>query len=162
LRYEGPDALTVVGDAVKTRRIAQNLVLNAVKYTHRGGVIVTCGKGSAKDAARWFFTVNDTGPGFDAGPGSELAGALEVATEQSRQVNADSRTGTVTHADTASNVPAATRSDVRAPPQQQPGEGIGLSIVKRLCELLNASVEMESTAGMGTAFRILLPLSYSD
>lgn len=36
-------------------------------------------------------------------------------------------------------------------------EGIGLSIVKRLCELLAASGELESPPGAGTTFRIVLP-----
>ncbi|MEO5772080.1 MAG: RsbRD N-terminal domain-containing protein, partial [Burkholderiaceae bacterium] len=33
LRWQGPPSFTVEGDAVKLRRLAQNLVLNAVKYT---------------------------------------------------------------------------------------------------------------------------------
>jgi signal transduction histidine kinase len=41
-----------------------------------------------------------------------------------------------------------------------PGEGIGLSIVKRLCDLLDATVELETETGVGTAFRILLPRRY--
>ena len=41
------------------------------------------------------------------------------------------------------------------------GEGIGLSIVKRLCEMLDASIEMQSVPGMGTTFRILFPRQYA-
>jgi light-regulated signal transduction histidine kinase (bacteriophytochrome) len=40
------------------------------------------------------------------------------------------------------------------------GEGIGLSIVKRLCELLEATLELESTLGSGTTFRVVLPRDY--
>jgi len=43
---------------------------------------------------------------------------------------------------------------------QAVGEGIGLSIVKRLCELLDATIEMESTPGEGTSARIVFPRSY--
>jgi signal transduction histidine kinase len=43
---------------------------------------------------------------------------------------------------------------------QQPGEGIGLSIVKRLCELLDASLEMASSAEKGTTFRVVFPRYY--
>ena len=50
-------------------------------------------------------------------------------------------------------------SDRRAV-QQERGEGIGLSIVKRLCELLDATVEMESKPGEGTTVRVLFPRSY--
>ncbi len=61
-------------------------------------------------------------------------------------------------------------SQVLAPPQgvpstlirslQKPGEGIGLSIVKRLCELLDASLEMASSSETGTTFRVVLPRRY--
>jgi two-component sensor histidine kinase len=44
--------------------------------------------------------------------------------------------------------------------RQQPGEGIGLSIVKRLCELLDASLEMASSADSGTTFRVVFPRRY--
>ncbi len=41
-----------------------------------------------------------------------------------------------------------------------PGEGIGLSIVKRLCELLDASLEIASSAKTGTTFRVVFPRCY--
>ena len=142
---------------MKVRRIAQNLVLNAIKYTHTGGITVTWGDSTPDDGERWRFSVADTGPGFHAGPGAALAGALEDATEQAQQVTEDARTGSVTHAD-ENSMPA--RDADRRPVRQAAGEGIGLSIVKRLCELLNATVELESRPGVGTEFRIVLPRSY--
>jgi signal transduction histidine kinase len=45
-------------------------------------------------------------------------------------------------------------------PRQEIGEGIGLSIVKRLCELLDATIEMESMPDVGTTFRIRFPRKY--
>jgi signal transduction histidine kinase len=42
------------------------------------------------------------------------------------------------------------------------GEGIGLSIVKRLCELLDATVEVKSVKDVGTTFRVLFPRHYSS
>ena len=48
------------------------------------------------------------------------------------------------------------------PPQLPAGEGIGLSIVKRLCELLDASIELESSEGEGTTFRVIFPRRYGD
>jgi signal transduction histidine kinase len=47
-------------------------------------------------------------------------------------------------------------------PREGGGEGIGLSIVKRLCELLDATVEMESVQDVGTTFRIFFPRHYSS
>ncbi|HEY4640728.1 MAG TPA: ATP-binding protein, partial [Thermoanaerobaculia bacterium] len=46
------------------------------------------------------------------------------------------------------------------PPSQQPGEGVGLSIVKRLCELLDAGLELATKPGQGTTIRVILPRSY--
>jgi signal transduction histidine kinase len=161
LRFSGPPTLPVQGDAVKIRRVAQNLVLNAIKYTRQGGVSVHWGDAASADAARWLLEVQDTGPGFHAGPGAQFVGALEAATEQSKQVAADGRSGEVTH---AGPEPAGLQRDPpdTRPVQQQAGEGIGLSIVKRLCELLNASIELDSTVDAGTRIRVLLPLRYED
>ncbi|HEY6086177.1 MAG TPA: sensor histidine kinase [Burkholderiaceae bacterium] len=161
LKFNGSPTLAVQGDPVKTRRIAQNLVLNAIKYTRQGGVTVTCGAGVGADAERWFFEVEDTGPGFHAGPGSQLAGALETATDQAAQVASDAKTGNVTHMDGDVTGIDWTRHDAR-PVHQETGEGIGLSIVKRLCDLLDASVEVESTVEAGTTLRVRLPRRYED
>lgn len=162
LRTEGPASLVVQADAVKLRRIAQNLVLNAVKYTRQGGVTVSWGETDAQDDARWVLQVEDTGPGFHAGPGAELAGALGAATDQSRQVDFDHGSGSVTHAPAdLTGGPSSAAGDTRAV-RQASGEGLGLSIVKRLCELLDATVELASTPRVGTTFRILLPRRYGD
>jgi signal transduction histidine kinase len=157
LRFSGPPTLTVEADVVKLRRIAQNLVLNAIKYTSRGGITIAWGDATAADSQRWFLQVQDTGPGFHAGPGAPLAGAMETATDQSKQLDADADAGRVGDATDAS-VP----SDDARPVHQEAGEGIGLSIVKRLCDLLNGSVQLESSVEAGTTFRILFPIRYDE
>src|SRR6185369_16694550 len=130
-------------------------------YTRQGGISVSWGESVADDPERWYFQVEDTGPVFHAGPGSPLAGALEVATEQAQQITDDAQTGQVTHVDgEAAEAPRTPRDRRRV--QQLAGEGIGLSIVKRLCELLDATVEFESTIGVGTRVRILLPRQYAE
>ena len=144
--------------SVKTQRIAQNLLLNALKYTRRGGVTVSWGDSRQNDAHRWMLCVTDTGPGLHAGPGAPIAGALEEATEDARQVEETARTGLKEAAD--KTTPPSTAAVDTSPVHQQRGEGIGLSIVKRLCELLDASIEMDSTLGEGTALRVVFPRSY--
>jgi signal transduction histidine kinase len=162
LRFNGPASMWVEGDPVKIRRMTQNLVINAIKYTRQGGVTVSWGDGDGGDAERWFVQVQDTGPGFHAGPGSPLAGALEAATDQSRQVSKDAIEGEITHADgRLAETRPAERHDWR-PVQQGQGEGIGLSIVKRLCELLDATLDVESKTDQGTRFRMLLPRRYEE
>jgi signal transduction histidine kinase len=47
-------------------------------------------------------------------------------------------------------------------PRDEPGEGIGLSIVKRLCDMLDATIELKSEPNVGTSFRILVPRHYNS
>ncbi|HEY2683088.1 MAG TPA: HAMP domain-containing sensor histidine kinase [Steroidobacteraceae bacterium] len=144
LRTEGPTGFATEGDATKVRRIAQNLILNAVKFTQLGGVTVTWGDSGHDDPKRWLLTVTDTGPGLQTDSGAPISSALKSLQE----------------------APAKTTDQVQAQDAsaktQSTGEGIGLSIVKRLCELLNATVEVQSSEGAGTTFRILFPRSYSS
>ncbi|GAB4015787.1 hypothetical protein GCM10028808_42100 [Spirosoma migulaei] len=110
LKHEGTGRLIVQGDRTMTHRIAQNLLLNALRYTKKGGVTVEWGL--ADDQEHWQFTIKDTGPGLPTGN------------------------------------------------QANQGEGIGLSIVRQLCELLNGHIEIDSQSGIGTRFMVLLPRQY--
>ncbi|HVE90332.1 MAG TPA: HAMP domain-containing sensor histidine kinase [Burkholderiaceae bacterium] len=155
LELGGPDALMVEGDAVKTRRVAQNLLINALRYTLVGGVTVNWGDSRENDPERWMFSVRDTGPGFHAGPGAPLVGALKAATIASHEIDRDAGVDPVS-ADTNGS---ALDDDQREVSQQR-GEGVGLSIVKRLSDLLHATIELESGAEVGTIFRVILPRRY--
>lgn len=152
LKLEGPNALPVEGDAGKVRRILQNLVLNAVKYTKTGGVTVSVGE---EGPGSWWLKIKDTGPGLLGGPGSPLAGGLKEATASARESDDNAAKGESSHV-----LPSPSSTTVRQPPRQQSGEGIGLSIVKRLCELLDASLELASSVDSGTTFRIVFPRTY--
>ncbi len=160
LKLDGPPAFAVEGDAVKLQRIAQNLLINAFKYTEQGGVTVSWGDSRENDTERWMLSVEDTGPGFHAGPGAPLAGALEDATEEARQVEITGES--VAQRDANKLVrPVEASADARSIHQER-GEGIGLAIVKRLSELLDATVEMTSAPARGTRVRIILPRHYSS
>lgn len=159
LHAEGPVNLEVEGDAIKVQRIAQNLLFNAIKYTSRGGVRFSWGDSRQNDANRWMLCVQDTGPGFHAGPGAPIAGALEDATVEARHVEVAAREAESPTVPREPDVSIVAGSDRRSIHQER-GEGVGLSIVKRLCELLDATVEMESKPGEGTTVRILFPRSY--
>lgn len=153
LHTQGPTALPVQGDAVKVRRIAQNLVLNAIRYTRTGGVTVHWGEPAAPDDGRWFVEVADTGPGLQIAA-TALGSELGAATVGGRSDHAARETASTTGAGATPTVVPTT------PESRPPGEGLGLSIVKRLCELLDASLELDSVPGTGTRFRVLLPRSY--
>jgi signal transduction histidine kinase len=160
LRIDGPDALIVEGDATKIRRITQNLLLNALHYTDQGGISLTFRDTHERDADRWVLAVSDTGPGFHAGPGAPMTGALEAATEEAQQLEARAESHAARHASQNVEAHVVRDDDLRAVRQHR-GEGIGLAIVKRLCELLDASVEVETKEGEGTTFRIVFPRHYA-
>jgi signal transduction histidine kinase len=154
LKVEGAPRLSVESDPGKVRRLLQNLLLNSLKYTRQGGVIISWGE----EKENWWLMVKDTGPGILAGPGAPIVVGMQEATMSARE------------SDEKNAASEGETSHVLTPPQnnpttnlqfhQQPGEGIGLSIVKRLCELLDASLEMVSSAETGTTFRVVLPRHY--
>jgi signal transduction histidine kinase len=80
------------------------------------------------------LSIQDTGPGIPSDAGKPMSVALEGKSKTPRTEEAAG-------ADT--------------------GEGIGLSIVKRLCDMLDASIELKSVEGVGTTFKILFPRHYS-
>ncbi|HET7307128.1 MAG TPA: sensor histidine kinase [Gammaproteobacteria bacterium] len=146
LQAHGPNTLRVRGDPMKVQRIAQNLILNALKYTSNGGVEVEWRQNSSR---RWQFQVRDTGPGMATSSSGEYAANLEAANDQ---------------ADDTQEQPGATRSQ---PPNADTdiaahGEGIGLAIVHRLCELLDAVLQVESEPDRGTTFKVVLPTDYRN
>jgi signal transduction histidine kinase len=159
LRCEGPKSLAVEGDPAKVRRIAQNLVLNALNVTERGGVRVTWHHGPPNGVAQWVLCIQDTGPGFSRESAPQLVRALKEATEEAQEVEERAETAGDPSAQAEPLVMLASQSSPRAPLTQH-GEGIGLSIVKRLCEVLDASLEIESDAGKGTTFRVVFPCAY--
>ena len=159
LRTDGVDHLVVDGDWPKVQRIAQNLVLNALKATERGGIKLSWEERSTQDLEQWSLCVQDTGPGFAAATAAPLERALKHATDESQQVEAEAHfTGDLSEKlDPAPTLPSRSAKDAFG---ALGGEGIGLSIVKRLCELLDASLELETSVGEGTTFRVIFPRRY--
>jgi signal transduction histidine kinase len=157
----GPTPLMVDGDSAKIQRIVQNLVFNAIKATKQGGVKVTWQGSDDESRPQWALCVQDTGPGFKQGTATPLARVLKLATDEGHEVEQQnvSPSESSPSADSAPTLASQTPT----PPAQVPaGEGIGLSIVKRLCEMLDASLELESSEGEGTTFRAIFPRRYAD
>ena len=140
LEFEGPQGIFVEGDVVKVRRIAQNLILNALKYTAKGRIRVQWKDGQDPESASWEFVVTDTGPGI---PDMLLKNLIHSRTPQLEPAQTEPENDI----------------DVLAL-RPSKGEGIGLFIVKRLLELLQGDMVIESNPESGSAFRIILPKSY--
>jgi PAS domain S-box-containing protein len=102
------------------RRLLGNLVSNAIRYTQRGQVRVSCVR--QQDVVA--IDIRDTGIGIPADQ-------LDRVFEEFYQVDR----GT----------------------QRPEGLGLGLSIVRRLQQLLGCGLEVESGVGEGTTFRVKIP-----
>lgn len=133
LIFEGPDSFIAPTDPTMLRRIAQNLLRNALQHTISGQVKVIC----EPQEKRWLLQVVDTGEGMQDVLGSPVAQEMDDLNHGVESASAHS--------------PLACK-----------GEGVGLTIVKRLCELLDAGLHLESRAGNGTTFTIEFPLQYDS
>ena len=155
LRTAGPSVLEVEGDRIKTVRVAQNLLLNALRYTREGGVTVQWEVHGTANRPRWQISIADSGPGITQTTTAPIAQALEEATREAHRNDGEPQTLAREKSAGAPNAQGAVPSERVAH-----GEGIGLAIVKRLCELLEATLELESR-DVGTTFRVSLPRKYS-
>lgn len=107
-------------DAELLRRLLGNLVSNAIRYTQRGEVRISC----ARHGKLVAIDVADTGIGI---PPDQVERVFEEFYQVDR--------GT----------------------QRPEGLGLGLSIVRRLQQLLGCEVKVESLVGKGTTFRVTIP-----
>ncbi|MGH8160868.1 MAG: sensor histidine kinase [Gammaproteobacteria bacterium] len=149
LTGRGPEALAVEGDAAKVRRIAQNLILNGLKYTSTGSVEISW---QADSREQWSFRVHDTGCGLPE----------PVAAALAKDADDDERTARRPAERTEGSAAAPSALPEQAADAVEHGEGIGLSIVHHLCRLLDGVLEVESNSGQGTTFRVLLPAEYRE
>ena len=118
----------VAGDPVRLRQILVNLVGNAIKFTERGEVVITCTGTLQPERGRPTLTVEvrDTGIGI---PSDKQAQLFEPF------MQADNSTS-----------------------RKYGGSGLGLSISRRLIELMGGTIGFESEVGRGSRFWFELPL----
>ncbi|MBF0412562.1 MAG: transporter substrate-binding domain-containing protein [Desulfamplus sp.] len=126
----------VVGDPVRIRQIVLNLLGNAVKFTEKGEISVY---------------VRKSGDEYEENGKRMLPVAISVK-------------------DTGIGIPANklgrifesfTQAD-DSTTRKYGGTGLGLTISKRLVEMMNGSITVESTQGQGTCFDVNLRLPISD
>ncbi|RYF49479.1 MAG: sensor histidine kinase [Cytophagaceae bacterium] len=177
----GPLSLEGEGDALKVRRIVQNLVVNALKYTEKGGITLSWGQKEqrvvdSEERSRngiplWYIRVADTGPGLSSGLSADIATEREMGSEHTAKAGTSPLIQALMEAsplqqeynkrtDTSHPEKATEAEKVRAQKNAK-GEGVGLVIVRRLCALLKAELEVETVVGQGTTFVVTFPGLYT-
>ena len=126
-------SVTVNSDKHYLRRILQNFISNAIKYTRRGKVLVGCRRiHNEQQQACVEICVYDNGAGISA------------------------RERTLIFDDFYRiHHPAHSSSEQ----QKIPGVGLGLSVVARFGELLNHPVNCRSELHRGSCFSVIVPLA---
>jgi signal transduction histidine kinase/CheY-like chemotaxis protein len=109
-------------------RILNNLVSNALRYTHAGGVLVGARRGPAETLR---IDVWDTGVGIDAEHQTRVFDEFYRVEQHPDQEREDG---------------------------QRRGLGLGLATVQRLAELLDIHIVLKSRPRRGTVFSFLLPM----
>ncbi|PWC83565.1 histidine kinase [Azospirillum sp. TSH100] len=126
-----PCSVRVQSDPILLERMVRNLLVNALRYTTEGRILLGCRRRSDADGGmRLSIEVWDTGPGIAE---AEMAAIFEdfyrCGTDQ--------------------------RDSGR-------GLGLGLSIVRRMSQMLDHPVTVRSRVGRGTVFAVSVPLVTQD
>src|SRR5690606_37741410 len=116
-----PSSLAIRTDPNLLRRVVQNLVSNAIKYTTSGKVLV----GVRRTGGHAFIQVLDSGIGIPASK-------FRTVFKEFARLDEGARTA--------------------------PGLELGLSIVDRISRVLSHPVELQSTPGRGTSFKVRVPV----
>jgi hypothetical protein len=153
-------SLQVTGDPSKVQQIARYLILLAMSTTARGCVHVSCTEGETIDREQWILSVTDAGRSFDPVMAPGIVQSLKRATEEAHAPRASGSLGNPLKP--AKPVLRLVGKNSQTAPSHSERDRIRLSIVKQLCELLNASLELEVTQDEGMTFRVIFPKTYSS
>ncbi len=134
LKFDDPgDAISIVSDKTRLKQIVINLVGNALKFTHSGGVTVSTSRfnssiqdGPSNPGEKIRIDVKDTGIGIKPE-------YMKIIFEEFRQGDASTT-------------------------REYGGTGLGLTIAKKLSELMGGTISVESKYGEGSVFSLILPL----
>jgi CheY-like chemotaxis protein len=132
----------VRGDAARLRQVLNNLLGNAVKFTHRGRITLLAGPGS--EAGRVRLAVSDTGEGIGA---AELARIFQPF-HQSPPA-----------APPATPATLASRAAQGGRPRATDGVGLGLTIAREIALAMGSDIVVRSEPGEGSefSFEAILP-----
>ncbi|MDN4501323.1 PAS-domain containing protein [Alteromonadaceae bacterium BrNp21-10] len=113
-----PTQIQVLSDKKLLRRVIQNLLSNAIRYTQKGKVLI----GVRRQQQQVQLYVYDTGVGIAKHQQQEIFNEFHQLDQHNRQ-----------------------------------GLGLGLTIVERICHLLQHPVKVHSELAKGTSFSVVLP-----
>jgi signal transduction histidine kinase/CheY-like chemotaxis protein len=128
--------LILIGDELRIKQVLNNILVNAFKYTDEGSVSMTIYAELAE--TEYDTKYNDVRTIVfavnDTGQGMTAEQVSKLGTEYARF-----------------NMEANRRTE---------GTGLGMNITRSLIQMMNGSLSIESTPGMGSTFTVRLPQKY--
>ena len=160
VEYAGPVSLAVRGDLSKIERILRTIVLDLLADCSTGRMSL---RARAEPPRRWSLIVEVHGTDGSLAAAGALAGEIEKITSESQVSGAAPPAIGVSMESGESGV----RSPIAEghPPRADAGRespGVYLAIVHRICELLDATLEINARAEAGSTFRVVLPRDYKE
>jgi signal transduction histidine kinase/DNA-binding response OmpR family regulator/streptogramin lyase len=132
------DRLEMDFDEEKMQHIVSNLLSNAIKFTPRGGQvkleIMKLENKGAPQFSNFQFPISISVSDTGIGiPNNQLPRIFERYFQVENAMS-----------------------------KGEPGSGIGLAFTKELVDLMGGEIQVESEVGVGTTFRVILPMAKSD
>jgi PAS domain S-box-containing protein len=133
LRSEFAESLPaeIIGDPTRLQQILFNLIGNALKFTERGWILVKAYVDKPKQDEGFWMRIDVSDTGVGITP-VQLERLFEPFTQADNTIT-----------------------------RRFGGSGLGLSICKRLAELMGGRIEVTSQLGKGSTFSLLLPIKTS-
>ncbi len=131
LNYDSKLPATVKGDPVKLKQILNNLIGNALKFTSRGFVRISCRLLEFDESTgnlQVEFSIKDTGIGIKQ---ENIEGIFQSFTQSDSSIT-----------------------------RQYGGTGLGLTITKNFVELQGGALSVQSKYGLGSTFSFRIPLQF--
>ncbi len=128
--YNVPEGFPLLSlDTARIRQVLLNLVGNAVKFTHNGGVKVDAAFKPDKQGplGKFILTVRDTGIGISDEFRDKLFNEF------------------------------AQQDSIRGGSRQYEGTGLGLAICKKLIDVMGGTIDVETSVGKGSTFTVIIP-----
>ncbi|MBN2016418.1 hypothetical protein JW766_06345 [Candidatus Dojkabacteria bacterium] len=124
----------IEADRTRIAEVVDNLISNAIKYTHEGNIELWCGTDAKKETVTVY--VKDTGVGIPVGDKKKLFtkfGRIRNYTTQKKRMAQIVRPG---------------------------GTGLGLYLVKGIVKLHGGEINVKSNVGKGSTFFFTLPIKH--
>ena len=175
LDYHYTESLSpyVKGDPVRLKQVMVNLVNNAIKFTREGGRVSIDVKhmrnNPCEDSDDCSNVMRHSAMEHDAIEGQN-SGAEHGIYDQANDVAHKGMTLCIEVTDTGVGIKPESLDAIfdaydqanKSTHRLYGGTGLGLSVCKSLVELMGGYIEVDSTVGVGTTFRVLLPLPPID